>query len=220
MISGFPRRTDPTAAAAWFATDAGEAVLASEAAHVQSALLPFPRQRSLWLGPAADPPEPLEAPLLLRLHPGTDEPFAGGLRCGLPLPIASECCAVVVVQHLADMVGPPQVLLEECARVLIPGGLLWLFALNPLSPWRLRWGGHGMQGREPMVWRRKLRQAGLQPEPVSYGLGPDWRLRASRESRPGVGLRPAFLLRSEKRTIPLTPLRSRRAVGSRAGTMA
>jgi SAM-dependent methyltransferase len=41
------------------------------------------------------------------------------------------------LQHVlgADRVDPIA-LIEECARVLVPGGRLALLALNPLSPYR------------------------------------------------------------------------------------
>ena len=31
-------------------------------------------------------------------------------------------------------------------------GWLWLLALNPLSPYRLRWRGQGLHAREPVTW--------------------------------------------------------------------
>ena len=50
---------------------------------------------------------------------------------------------------------------------------------------------------------------GLVPEPVSQGLGPSWSVRASPQPQQGPGLRAAYLLRAEKRTLPLTPVRRR-----------
>ncbi len=220
MASALRRSVAPNAAETWFTGPRGKLLLDHEAASVRAALQQFPRQRSLWLGPAAaDLILDDDAAPPLRLHP-TAGTLVGDLRCGLPLPIVSECCALVIVQHAADMACDPQALLEECARVLIPGGWLWLLALNPLAPWRLRWSGNGLRGYEPVTWRRRLRAVGLQPEPVSYGLGPYWRSQAVSEPRPGVGLRPAFLLRGDKRTIPLTPVRSARPIGPQAGTVA
>ena len=52
MLSVFRRPPDPAAASAWFAGSSGKALLDSEAACVRAALQQFPRQRSLWLGPA------------------------------------------------------------------------------------------------------------------------------------------------------------------------
>lgn len=217
----FRSHPDSDAAAAWFAGEAGQALLASEAGCVHAALRQFPHWRGLWLGPSdVALPEEAGLPAPLRLHPVGASAFTGDLRCELPLPLASECCALVVVQHAADMTVAPEALLEECARVLIPGGWLWMLAINPLSPWRLRWAGQGLRGREPVSWRRRLRAVGLVPEPVSQGLGPTWRTLAHAPLRPGVGLRPAYLLRSEKRSAPLTPVRKARAIGMPAGTHA
>ena len=221
MQSVFRSQPDPVAAEAWFAGDIGKALLDGEAGSVRAALRQFPHWRGMWLGPrAAALPEDATMPGPLRLHPQGAAKFAGDLHCALPLPLASECCALVIVQHVADMAGNPEALFEECARVLIPGGWLWLLAINPLSPWRLRWSGQGLRGREPVAWRRRLRAVGLLPEPVSQGLGPGWRGQAHAPPRPGVGLRPAYLLRSEKRSLPLTPMRKARALGPPAGTPA
>lgn len=221
MLPAFHRPIDTAAAAAWFAGASGMALLASEAACVRAAIQQFPRQRSLWLGPAAAVAGEVEAQMpSLRLQPEPAQGFAGDLRCGPSLPLASECFAVVIVQHAQEMTDAPEALLEECARVLIPGGWLWLLALNPLAPYRWRWSGHGLRGREPVAWRHRLRAVGLLPEPVSQGLGPGWRAGSDPHPRPGVGLRPAFLLRCEKRTLPLTPIRKPRAIGLQAGTPA
>ena len=217
----FRSQPDPTAAEAWFAGEAGKALLDSEAACVRTALRQFPHWRGLWLGPSgAALPEEESLPFPLRLHPNGISTFTGDLRCAMPLPLASECCALVIVQHVADMTAVSEALLAECARVLIPGGWLWMLAINPLSPWRLRWSGQGLRGREPVSWRRRLRAVGLVPEPVSQGLGPTWRTQANQPLRPGVGLRPAYLLRSEKRSMPLTPVRKSRVIGMPAGTHA
>jgi SAM-dependent methyltransferase len=127
----------------------------------------------------------------------------------LPLPLANESVATVVVQHVTRNGEHGTTLLSECARVLVPGGKLWLFALNPLSPYRWRWNGNGLRASEPMPWRRRLRAAGMQPDAVSQGLGPRWRIEADAGLQHGPGLRAAWLLRAEKRAIPMTPLRTR-----------
>ena len=154
---------------------------------------------------------------LLRLC-WADEGFRGDLRCGLPLPLANESCGRVIVQHVADAATDPLALLEECSRVLLPGGRLWLLALNPLTPYRVRWRGTGLRTSEPVTWRRRLRAAGLLPDAVSQGLGPTWRVASDPAPQDGAGLRAAFLLRAEKRRYPLTPAQARRAVGWQPGT--
>ena len=129
------------------------------------------------------------------------------MRRGLHPVMASDSCGVVVVQPLADISAEPAVLLEECTRVLVPGGRLWLLALNPLSPYRWRWRGQGPRSAEPFSWRRRLRSAGLTPDAVTQGLGPTWTIAPEPVMQDGAGLRAAFLLRAEKRRLPLTPMR-------------
>ncbi|MES2859002.1 MAG: methyltransferase domain-containing protein [Pseudomonadota bacterium] len=212
-LSPFRRQPEPAAAAAWFSSDAGHAVLCSEADAVRQALQERPGQACLWLAPArrAQGAEALDGQVC-RLHTATGQGFDGSLRCGLPLALARESCGVVIVQHLADISAQPAALLEECARVLVPGGRLWLLSLNPLAPYRLRWRGAGPRAAEPVTWRRRLRAAGLVPEPVSQGLGPSWAMHPASGLQDGAGLRAAFLLRAEKRRMPLTPIRARPTV--------
>ena len=71
-----------------------------------------------------------------------------------------------------------------------------------------------------MTWRRRLRAAGLVPDSVTQGVGPTWERIPHARQQDGVGLRAAFLLRAEKRRLPLTPLPHRRVLALRAGTPA
>lgn len=218
-LSAFRPQPDPAGADAWFAGEAGQALLDSETDCVADALRQRPGQRALWLGPAAAAmPDATAAPAPLRLHWAAGG-FHGQLRCGLPLPLASESCAIVVAQHPPGAGAGPE-LLDECARVLVPGGWLWLLSLNPLSPYRLRWRGHGLHAREPVTWRKRLRAAGLAPDSLTRGVGPVWEIAADPRLQDGVGLRAAFLLRAEKRRLPLTPLRKPRTLALPAGTPA
>ena len=191
----------------WFATAPALALLASEQDSVRAALADRPGQPWLWLSPAigSDDGAPGQG---LRLHAAAGG-WAGSVRCALPLPLANESVAAVVIQHIGLAGKDADALLAECARVLVPGGRLSLFCLNPLSPWRWRWAGDGPGASEPMPWRRRLRAAGLVPDPVSQGLGPRWGAVADASPQHGPGLRAAWLLRAEKRVSPLTPLRSR-----------
>ena len=205
----FRRQPVPAAAATWFAGAAGQMVIASEAELLRLAARERPGQPGLWLQPGAidvADTDCLDVPGL-RLH-ATGDGFSGDIRCGSTFPLASESCGVVVVQHLADISTEPASLLAECARVLVPGGRLWLLALNPLAPYRLRWRGQGPRAAEPVTWRRRLRIAGLAPDPVSQGIGPTWAISIDSHLQDGAGLRAAFLLRAEKRRIPLTPMRA------------
>lgn len=197
---------EPAAAAAWFAGVAGQAVLASEAYILRQAAQDRPGQAGLWLCPSGMGEAELDLPLL-RLRAAV-RGFDGDVRCGLPLPLPSASCGVVITQHMADISADPAALLEECARVLVPGGRLWLLALNPLSPYRLRWRGQGPRVAEPVTWRRRLRASGLVPDTISRGVGPTWTVAAEPAMQDGAGLRAAFLLRAEKRRSPLTPSRA------------
>lgn len=161
----------------------------------------------LWLSPVAQAQDPVRNGLQLVC---TDDGFDGRVRCRMPLPIASESLGAIVVQHLLAADDPRAAeLLEECARVLVPGGRLALLALNPLSPYRLRWQRSGARGNDPMAWRARMRDAGLAPEPTAHGIGPQWSVSPSPSLQTGVGLRAAYLQRAEKRSVPLTPVRMR-----------
>ena len=190
----------------WFRTAAGAAVLEAERPLATQALNERPGQAWLWLGPVpqADGPDGRG----LRLS-ASGAAWRGAVRCALPLPLASESVATVVVQHVAPRAAAETSLLAECARVLVPGGQLWLFALNPLAPYRWRWRGSGLRASEPLTWRRRLRAVGLVPDPVSRGIGPKWSVQGEPGCQDGPGLRAAYVLRAERRTVPLTPLRPR-----------
>ena len=217
-LSVFRRQPESIAADAWFDGRAGQAILASEAESLRVALRQRVGQAALWLRPAAVRQACiLEDADLISLQP-EQQGFGGDLRCSLPLPLSSESCGLVVVQHLADASAVPEDLLDECARVLLPGGWLWLLALNPLSPYRWRWRGQGLRVSEPVTWRRRLRAVGLVPESVSQGLGPTWGVAHDPCLQDGAGLRAAFLLRAQKRRLPMTPGRVQRVLRLQAGS--
>jgi SAM-dependent methyltransferase len=181
-------------------------VLESERDSVLAALDERPGQAWVWLSPL-----PCAAPAAghgLCLHPAADG-WDGSLQCGPTLPLANESVFAVVLQHAGQRGGHAAALLAECARVLVPGGQLLLFCLNPLSPYRWRWRGQPVQASEPMPWRRRMRVAGLQPDPVSQGLGPRWGVAVEPALQHGPGMRAAWLLRARKRVAPLTPVRLR-----------
>jgi SAM-dependent methyltransferase len=108
--------------------------------------------------------------------------YAGDTRCALPLPLANESVNAIVLQHVTA--ADADRLLDECERVLMPGGHLWLSSLNPFSPYRTRWRQHGLVVRTPRRIRLLLGRHGLECDDMRY-LGPLWRGAGSR--RPGVG---------------------------------
>ncbi len=197
----------PEAEPGWYAGVAGRAVIESE---IQSLFEVLEARPGLpWLGfSAVARPVALQQPHGLWLMPGAAG-WAGDIRCDASaLPLASESVGTVIVQH----VGAPSTAvawLSECARVLVPGGRLWLFSLNPLSPYRLRWLAEpDADGHEPMRWRAALRRAGLEADAVAQGVGPRWQPRIDGRRRIGAGARAAYVICAEKRRIALTPKRS------------
>ena len=117
-----------------------QCLLAQERRWLANQLAARPARPWLWLQPEASPPAdgPIRHARGLRLH-DCGQGYAGSLRCALPLPLASECLGDIVLQH--PQPARADALLEECARVLVEGGRLWLFLLNPWSPYRLRMAG-------------------------------------------------------------------------------
>lgn len=187
----------------WFASTAGRALLESELALIRQALSDRPAPPWLWLAPGAQDREDCGRGICLAAN-GTG--WEGDVRCSVPLPFASGSLGTVVLQHVHADPGRAEALLAECARVLVEGGRLYLLVLNPLSPYRVRWRGVPMRASEPLTWRRRLRQAGLEADPVSQGVGPGWKTEAREGLRNGPGMRAAYALRAEKRAIPLTPV--------------
>lgn len=213
-----PLRTgQPAPAILWFASTPGRALLQSEQPAVERALAERPAQPWLWLAPLP-PPRPAGR-RGLALSPCGDG-WHGEVSCRLPLPLPSEAFGTVVVQHVATLDDGGRALLEEAARILVPGGRLVMFLLNPLSPYRWHWLGHGLRASEPLVWRRRLRAAGLQPDAVSDGIGPRWRTEGDLRQQSGAGFRAAYLVRAEKRAMPLTPVRQARVLALPQGASA
>jgi SAM-dependent methyltransferase len=213
----FPRQA---AVSSWFDTTVAQQLLQAEQPLIMEALLARPAQPWLWLAPVPFAPLARELPGRgVRLH-RTARGYAGDLVCTLPLPLPSESVNAIVLQHVLG--ADAAALLEECERVLLPGGRIWLFALNAVSPYRLRWRRQGLVARPPGSWRGLLERVGLPcTDPLRY-LGPVWPTRGGVGSATsGAPLRAVCLLQAEKRTaagigpIPLrAPVRWRGSTAS------
>lgn len=188
-------------------------MLEAEYPAIASILASRPAQPWLWLAPVAGEADAAAAGLSahsrgLRLHRVADG-LAGPVRCALPLPLATESMGTLVVQHAHEDGGDD--LLEECARLLQPGGRLWLFTLNPWSPYRLRWRKAGLAPRDARGWHARLRAVGLQPVDGQVRcLGPVWKPGPMGENAGPWLLRAVHVLEAEKRVpawIPPSPLR-------------
>lgn len=159
----------------------------------------FPSQPWLWLGPgAAWLPESPPAGRGVRLHRDADgQGWAGDLRCGLPLPLPAETMKAIVIEH-ADH-RDLDALLSECARVLMPGGRIWMTVLNRCSPYRAHWQWQGVQPPSVTRCRVLLQRQGLRCRSVRH-LGPLWR---QGDGAPGTALpvlRALCVVEAEKRS--------------------
>ncbi len=178
----------PGQALRWFGEVSGHGLLEVESGAMARVLAASPALPWAWFGVAAASP-PHGRGVALQRSP---EGFDGALRCRLPLPLASEAFGAVLLQHVFDDGADPLPLLGECARILAPGGRLWLATLNPWSPYRLRWARSGLRARDAGHWQAALRGSGFAADPVSLQwLGPRWR-----EAHGEVGVGAADVLRA------------------------
>jgi len=214
-----PRQSEMFGSAlAWFSSEAGQGLLAVEEAAMLRVLAGCPAAPWAWLGVDGAPaPEVGGRGLLLRRF-GLG--FHGAVRCRLPLPVASEALGAVLLQHALDDEVSIDPLLDECGRVLAPGGTLWLSVLNPWSPYRLRWARTGLRARDPGVWQSALRRAGFAADTVSLQwLGPHWRVA---HGEVGVGasdrLRAGVAITVNKRVHAMIPPKPLRGLRWQAGT--
>lgn len=189
----------------WFIGPRGCALLEAEETAISGALVARPAQQPwLWLAPAAAESRALQPPpRSLRLHRRGAE-LGGGVRCALPLPLPSEGVGNIIVQHVLDT--PLEGLLDECARVLEPGGRLFMFTLNPWSPYRAHWTFSGLDAFGSGTWRHRLGGLALEPcgTGVSY-LGPVWGGADGARANTPECLRAVCLLQVEKRTRAVLP---------------
>jgi len=201
-----------------FSGPAAQYLLAEERRWLASQLASRPARPWLWLAPEATgaSDSPMPSCRGLRLHECADG-FAGTVRCGLPLPLASECLGDVVLQHPSR--ERADALLEECARVLVEGGRLWMLRVNPWSPYRLRTRGD-MPAPMAGAWVQRMRVLGLHAGAPRY-LGPRWRMTRGEDGADGgvresaLPLRAAWAVVAEKRGLaPVAPA----PVGWRHGT--
>lgn len=186
--------------APWFDSEPAASLRVLERQLLLPQLSALPVQPWLWIAPSAgwldDAQLGGRGLRLFRQGQG----YAGDTRCALPLPLANESVNAVVLQHVTT--GDADQLLDECERVLMPGGHLWLSSLNPFSPYRTHWRQHGLVVRTPQRIRLLLGRHGLECDDMRF-LGPLWRGAGSRRAGGWAPLRAACLFHAEKRTLAL-----------------
>lgn len=212
-------RRQPDRGFGWFASEAGQGLLEVESAAQERLLNSGPTLPWLWMGvQAAAPPLSERRGICLRKS-ATGGTFHGALQCSSTLPLASESFGAVLIQHALDDAGAPEDLLTECERILTPGGSLWLAALNPLSPYRLRWSRSGLHARPAGRWQAALKRAGFALDSVHLQwIGPRWRTgRGEAGVAAADRLRAGMALTIIKRPYALIPPRPVRAVSWQPG---
>ncbi|WP_407470746.1 hypothetical protein [Xanthomonas campestris] len=188
----------------WFETGGGRSLLQLERQLALAALQTRPSQPWLWVTPTTDlPPREALQGRGLRLYRSGSR-FGGDARCALPFPLPAESLQAIVVQHA--VVNGAAEFLAECERVLMPGGRLWLFTLNPLSPYRFRWARRGPVALRPDRWRLLAQRAGLQCVDKERYLGPIWGPGRGSTDPSRAPWRAVYLLEVEKRAAaPIGP---------------
>jgi len=188
-----------------FSGRAAQWLLSEERRWLATQLAARPARPWLWLAPSSpSPPEwPAGSARGVRLQE-QGRGYSGTVRCGLPLPLSSECLGDIVLQHPARERAEP--LLDECARVLVDGGRLWLFLVNPWSPYRLH-GIGDLPAPASGAWLRRLRARGLQVDAPGF-IGPCWRIgRRGELQASSVPLRAGCVVVAEKRGLaPVAPV--------------
>jgi SAM-dependent methyltransferase len=203
----------------WFSSPAAQRLLRDEQRELIPLLTGTYGRAGLYIRCAASAPAELSGNMmqsLLRLHrePGR---LAGDLIClDAELPLQRESVDLVYLLHAIETTAKPAQLFAEIERVLTPEGSLLLVAMNPLSPWRLRWLTGRIRVLGVLRCRELLADAGLEIV-QQRGLGPvlPWFASGRRQdaARPAhdifAALRAGYAIVARKRRHGITPIRNR-----------
>jgi Methylase involved in ubiquinone/menaquinone biosynthesis len=152
--------------------------------------------------------------------------YAGAVKASThePLPFMDEVFSLVLMRHALERYPATIEVLSDLVRTLMPGGLLVVAGIHPVSLWApwIHWRTrHGRAIlRMPFAVGRLLREAGLEIESTRR-VGCPW---------PSASARPAghawvgggYVLTARKRKAGVTPLRIRPAplgVSAAAGAL-
>jgi len=184
---------------AWFATAQVQVLRQAEHTCLHEQLRPFPTQPWLWLAPESSwLPDPLPSGRGIALYRATEGVgWCGDIRCALPLPLPSQALNAIVLEHV--VASELEAVLAECARLLMPGGRVWLSMLNRFSPYRSHWQRREIRSLSLARCRNALQREGLYVRAVHH-CGP---LIGDQTSPPRLAwlkrLRAVCIVEAEKR---------------------
>lgn len=214
----------------WFRTDLGRALLEAEARLLAEPCREHAIHR-LLLGmvDATEVAMPGDCYHSFSLAPTRRGGSHGCVSAYEALPLPENSMDTIVVQNVLEFADQPHQILREAERILAPGGRLLVLVLNPWSLLGLKaWGQYRLGAT---YWRMQRISAhrlhdwmsllGLAVRRVRYDfyqlpidhprllrLGIALRRRLRPASFPVGGV---YLMEATKETIPLTPVRPRRA---------
>lgn len=135
------------------------------------------------------------------------------------LPFEDDAFQLVIAQHVGDVLPGNGGLVDELSRVLVPGGSLLWYGLNPWSPWlawihwQSRLGLSVPRIQHADAARRELLKRRLAVSRIDH-LGSCWPTRGELSRVHATALlaplRAAYLIAASKQRAVLTPLRPRR----------
>ena len=102
--------------------------------------------------------------------------------------------------------------MSECARVLMPGGRLWMTLLNRYSPYRARWQWQGPRPPSATRCQLRLQREGLRVRSVRH-FGPLWSDAGPAGGKALPALRAVCVLEFEKRAAAFIGPEAARPVG-------
>jgi len=220
----------PDVCRTWFNSALGLSLVRDAQRRITPLLTSHIGVRGLFLRPCAEASPLLSGNMLqstVSLY-HTSNGLAGDLCCREDsLPFESETLSLAYLLYATDVASDPAALVTECARVLMPEGVLFVIRLSTTSLWRMSWG---RRVPRPLAERRMhsmLVDAGLSIE-QELGLGPLW----PRQIEPPAAdasvvesrwipdpLRPSTLVVARKRRMGMTAIGPRKAaakIGSHA----
>lgn len=196
----------------WFATQAGQSLVAQAMLQAEPFLWPLCGHNALVVKPDSRPVAPprLQCAPITRLHRHGSLLAGDFIADDRFMPVSSDCMSLLYAAFILESAESPERLLAEFERLLVSEGHLGLLTLNPFSIHRLSGDWRGMALRSRQQWSDCLQRAGL--EVIRHeSLGPLWagpQIKASAAFFPRPqALRSVNFLLAKKRKAALTPIR-------------